>query len=89
MKRKRHTPEQIIRKLRTAEQLVNRRQTVADVSAPTDHRCLPAVHLQCRRRGGGPDAVLAAGILSGGVRDQDGGEVQPIDQIRQEHLVVR
>ena len=27
MKRKRHTPEQIIRKLRTAEQLLNQGQT--------------------------------------------------------------
>ena len=31
MKRKRHTPEQIIRKLRNAEQLLNQGQTVADV----------------------------------------------------------
>ena len=31
MKRKRHTPEQIIRKLRTAEQLLNQGQSVADV----------------------------------------------------------
>ena len=31
MKRKRHTPELIIRKLRTAEQLLNQGQTVADV----------------------------------------------------------
>ena len=44
MKFKRHTPEQIIRKLRTAEQLLNQGQTVADVcralevSAPTYHR---------------------------------------------------
>ncbi|MBD2551642.1 transposase [Microcystis elabens FACHB-917] len=44
MKRKRHTPKQIIRKLRTAEQLLNQDQTVADVcrilevSAPTYHR---------------------------------------------------
>ena len=44
MKRKRHTPEQIIRKLRTAEQLLNQGQSVADVcralevSAPTYHR---------------------------------------------------
>ena len=44
MKRKRHNPEQIIRKLRTAEQLLNQGQTVADVcrtlevSAPTYHR---------------------------------------------------
>ncbi len=43
MKRKRHTPEQIIRKLRTAEQLLNQVQSVADVcralegSAPTYH----------------------------------------------------
>jgi hypothetical protein len=41
MERKRHTLEQIIRKLRTAEQLLNQGQTVADVcrslevSAPT------------------------------------------------------
>ncbi len=34
MKRKRHTPEQIIRKLRTAEQLLNQSQTVADVWVP-------------------------------------------------------
>jgi hypothetical protein len=44
MKHKRHTPEPIIRKLRTAEQLLNSGQTVADdrwtmeVSAPTDYR---------------------------------------------------
>ena len=44
MKHKRHTPEQIIRKLRTAGQLLNQGQTVADVcrtlevSAPTYHR---------------------------------------------------
>ena len=44
MKRKRHTPEQIILKLRTAEQLLNQGQSVADfccaleVSAPTYHR---------------------------------------------------
>ena len=44
MKRKRHTAEQIIRKLRTAEQLLNQGQSVADVcralevSAPTYHR---------------------------------------------------
>jgi len=31
MKRKRHNPEQIIRKLRTAEQLLNQGQAVADV----------------------------------------------------------
>ena len=31
MKRKRHTQEQIIRKLRTAEQLLNQGQSVADV----------------------------------------------------------
>jgi len=43
-KRKRHTPEHIISKLRTAEQLLNQGQTVADVcrtlevSAPTYHR---------------------------------------------------
>ncbi|CAK6686674.1 transposase [Synechococcus sp. BA-124 BA4] len=43
MKRKRHTPEQIIRKLRTAEELLNQGQTVAEilrtleVSAPTYH----------------------------------------------------
>ncbi|MCP9848849.1 transposase [Cyanobium sp. Morenito 9A2] len=42
-KRKRHNPEQIIRKLCTAEQLLNQGQTVADicraleVSAPTNH----------------------------------------------------
>ena len=46
MKRKRHTPEQIIRKLRTAEQLLNQGQSFADVcralevSAPTYHRWL-------------------------------------------------
>jgi transposase-like protein len=44
MKRKRHSPEQIIRKLRTAEQLLNQGQSVADacrtleVSAATYHR---------------------------------------------------
>ncbi len=31
MKRKRHNPEHIIRKLRGAEQLLNQGQTVADV----------------------------------------------------------
>ena len=44
MKRKRHSPEQIIRKLRTAEQLLNQGQSVDDVcralevSAPTYYR---------------------------------------------------
>ncbi|QPN58426.1 IS3 family transposase [Synechococcus sp. CBW1107] len=44
MKRKRHNPEQIIRKLRTADQLLNQGQAVADVcralevSAATYHR---------------------------------------------------
>jgi putative transposase len=44
MKRKSHTPEQIIRKLRTAEQRLNQGQSVADmcrpleVSASTYHR---------------------------------------------------
>ena len=44
MKRKRHSPEQIIRKLRTADQLLNQGQSVADVcralevSQPTYHR---------------------------------------------------
>ena len=44
MKRKRHNPEHIIRKLRTAEQLLNQGQSVADVcralevSAPIYHR---------------------------------------------------
>ena len=44
MKRKRHTPEQIIRKLRTAEQLLNQGQSVADIClalqvlAPTYYR---------------------------------------------------
>ncbi len=31
MTRKRHTPEQIIRKLQTAEQILNRGETVADL----------------------------------------------------------
>jgi transposase-like protein len=31
MKRKRHSPEQIIRKLRTADQLLNQGQSVSDV----------------------------------------------------------
>jgi putative transposase len=44
MKRKRHSPEQIIRKLRTAEQILNQGQSVDDVcrvlevSAPTYYR---------------------------------------------------
>jgi len=44
MKRRRHNPEQIIRKLRSAEQLLNQGQAVADVcralevSAPTYYR---------------------------------------------------
>jgi transposase-like protein len=44
MKRTRHTPEQIIRKLKTADQLLAQGQTVADacrvleVSQPTYHR---------------------------------------------------
>lgn len=43
MKRKRHTPEQIIRKLRTSEELLNQGQALADgcyvleVMAPTYH----------------------------------------------------
>lgn len=44
MKRRCHSPEQIIRKLRTAEQLLNQGQSVDDVcralevSAPTNYR---------------------------------------------------
>jgi len=44
MKRTRHTPEQIIRKLKTADQLIAQGQTVAEacrvleVSQPTYHR---------------------------------------------------
>ena len=44
MKRKRHSPEQVIRKLRNADQLLNQGQSVADVcraleaSAATYHR---------------------------------------------------
>jgi len=44
MKRTRHTPEQIIPKLKTAEQLIAQGKTVADlcraleVSQPTNHR---------------------------------------------------
>ena len=44
MKRTRHTPEQIIRKLKTADQLITQGQTVAEacrvleVSQPTYHR---------------------------------------------------
>jgi len=44
MKRTRHTPEQIIRKLKTAEQLIAQGKTVSDVcralevSQPTYHR---------------------------------------------------
>jgi hypothetical protein len=34
MKLKRHTPGQTIRKLRTAEQLLNQSQTIADVWVP-------------------------------------------------------
>jgi len=43
MKRKRHTPEQIVLKLRTVEQVLNQGQIVVDVcsalevSAPTYH----------------------------------------------------
>ena len=39
MKGKRHTPEQITRKLRTAEQLLNQGQSVADVCRAW--RCRP------------------------------------------------
>ena len=39
MKRKRHAPVQIIRKLRTAEQLLNQGQSVADVCR--SWRCRP------------------------------------------------
>jgi putative transposase len=45
MKRTRHTPEQIIRKLKKADQLIAQGQTVAEtcrvleVSQPTYHRC--------------------------------------------------
>ena len=46
MKRYRHTPEQIIRKLRTSEQLLNQGQSVAyvcralEVSATTFHQAV-------------------------------------------------
>jgi transposase-like protein len=36
MKRKSHTPVQIIRKLRTAEQRLNQGQSVADVCRPLE-----------------------------------------------------
>ena len=40
MKRQRHSPEQIIRKLRTADQFLNQGQSVADVCwSPGGFRC--------------------------------------------------
>lgn len=54
MKVKRHSPGQIIRKLRTAEQLLNQGQAVADVcralevSPATYHRC-SSCRRECRR----------------------------------------
>jgi transposase-like protein len=57
MKRNHHTPEEIIRKLRIAEQLLNRGQSVVDVcralevSAPT--------YLRCHRLFGGTKATEA------------------------------
>jgi len=41
MKRKRHSPEQVIRKLRTADQLLNQGQSVADVFEPWRFRLPP------------------------------------------------
>ena len=51
MKRKRHNPEQIIRKLRSAEQLLNQGQTVADVCRSTGGICyhLPPLAAALRR----------------------------------------
>jgi len=40
MKRTRHTAEQIIRKLKTAEQLIAQGKTVLEVTQPTYHRWL-------------------------------------------------
>ena len=39
MKRKRHSPEQVIRKLRTADQLLNQGQSVADVCRALEVGC--------------------------------------------------
>jgi putative transposase len=50
MKRTRHTPEQIFRKLKTADQLIAQGKTVADVcrvlevAQPTYHRWLSRVN---------------------------------------------
>ena len=41
MKRKRHSPEQVIRKLRTADQLLNQGQSVADVCRAVEVRLPP------------------------------------------------
>lgn len=54
MKRKRHNPEQIIRMLRSAEQLLNQGQTVADVCRalfPGSHRFHKSLP-DCRMRRG-------------------------------------
>ena len=45
MKRKRHSPEQIIRKLRTADQLLNQGQSVADVEVVWLFWTVPIVNL--------------------------------------------
>ena len=55
MKCKRHTPEQIIRKLGTAEQIPNHDQTVADVCRALEVFSPLAAHL--RRDENKPDQV--------------------------------
>ena len=54
MKRKRHNPEQIIRKLRTAEQLLNQGKTVADIRRALGGVCthLPTLAAALRRHEG-------------------------------------
>ena len=57
MKRKRHSPEQIIRKLRTADQLLNQGQSVADVCRALE--VSPATYHRWQQLYGGMKATEA------------------------------
>lgn len=67
MKCKHHTPEQIIRKLRAAEQLLNQGQSVADVCKTWRYRNPPTTV------GSSSTAAVAQLVLREGARKASGG----------------
>jgi len=63
MKRKRHNPEQIIRKLRSAEQLLNQGQTVDRLPAPWQWPVAVVGTYGCRHH----EALLHAEVMPSGL----------------------